>query len=198
MKLSGRRIRQDLVPLAVALLGLLAPPPSQSAPAESIEAFLSRYYQAIPKAKTLLDLESWYTPMPPDPKLKSMLEEPGLMAFFMDALKGEPTAVKIVSKTVKGDRIYLDLAPQAIPQRFLEASKHPGFSMTGSAILVADGDKWKVHKDFWTVKSTYKDGSETTTFGRNPPEGAPTDKGKSEAGGAAGSSSSAADPNQKN
>lgn len=181
MKTSDRRRKHRLVSLAVVLLSLIYPLQSLCAPAESVEDFLSRYYQAIPKAKSLTDLESWYTPMPPDAKLKSMLEEPALMAFFMDALKGEPTAVKVISKTVKGDRIYLELAPKTIPPRFVDASTHPGFSMTGSVIVVADADKWKVHKDFWTVKSTYKEGSETTTFGRNPPDAAGVDKAKTEA-----------------
>lgn len=187
MKTSAHRKRQRLVPLVTAflwlacLVSLLCPQPAPGAPTESVEAFLARYYQAIPKAKSLLDLESWYTPMPPDPKLKSMLEEPELMAFFMEAMKGEPTAVKVISKTVKGDRIYLDVAPAAIPQRFAQASTRPGFSMTGSVIVVADGDKWKVHKDFWSVKSTSKNGSETTSFGRNPPDGADGERGKSEA-----------------
>lgn len=139
-------------------------------PNESVEAFLQRYYQSIPKAKTLQDMEVFYTPAPKDEKTKALIDNPLIARFILQQLQNEPTKVKILSKTEKNGALYLDVAPEVMPKKYQDDSQQPGFTIKGSVVVVKADNGWLVHKDYWSVHTKSKSGEMTESFGRNPPE----------------------------
>lgn len=133
---------------------------------ETVEQFLSRYYTSLHKAKSLEDIKPFFIVKKeeekPDinPEMFKMVEE-----LALSVVRGEPEKVKIISKKEEPNgRVRLELAPDKVPPEHLSKSGEPGFSMTGSVVLVKDNGEWKVHKDYWTVKS--KDSN--LGFGKDP------------------------------
>ncbi len=137
---------------------------------ESGRAFLERYFAAIGTAKSVSDLSQFYDDadmIEKDSKSDPMVHK-ALEDFALLCIKQEPIKVKVLSETKEpSGGLRFSLVPAVIPKDYESASKQPGFSMTGSVVLIRKGDSWKVHKDYWVVK-TKGFGTAVTSFGKDP------------------------------
>ncbi len=138
---------------------------------EKASAFLERYFAAIGTAKSASDLSQFYDDadkVRKEPTLNPMVRK-AMDDFALSCIKQEPTKVKILSEA--NDRsggLRFSLVPAAIPPAYESASRKPGFSMTGSVVLIKRTDGWKVYKDYWVVKAKDKFGVAETSFGKDP------------------------------